>query len=105
MADFNDEELEKVLQATREIQAEQRRKSTPKPKPREGVCSLCGGVVTETFHHEATAPVEMIPIGPGSRNYFRWKSSGLYCKDCGVMFHHLPKPKPDPKPDSDPDPE
>jgi hypothetical protein len=71
----------------------------PPPPSRSGTCVVCKGEVTEKFEKVSNAP-HMI----GGNHGFAWQSSGLYCTDCGIVYHHLPKVKnneeatPDPVP-------
>ena len=60
-------------------------------KPREGKCRVCGGVVTETYSKQYDPRSGPMIYGPGSRNQYNWTSSGLYCQDCGLSYHKLPK--------------
>lgn len=63
--------------------------------PRVGKCGVCKGVVTETFSQERKPNSGPAIYGPGSIAQFYWKSSGLFCQDCGLSYHKLPKVKND----------
>jgi len=66
----------------------------PEKKPSRvvrGTCRTCGGVVVETFFDAYTRPIELIPIGPASKQYVVRLSGGLYCEECGVKYEFLPK--------------
>ena len=60
------------------------------PTPREGVCYVCKGKVTETFSKQFDPSTGPMIIGPGSYSQFRWVSSGLHCLNCGIKYAKLP---------------
>ncbi len=57
------------------------------PEPRAGYCRICTGLVTEKYSWENHKPIK---FGGPPNGY--WKSSGLSCIDCGIMYAKLPKP-------------
>ncbi len=63
---------------------------TKKPTPRVGMCKLCAGVITEEYIWINHTPIRY----GGPLNGF-YKSSGLSCQECGIMYAKLPKPDDD----------
>lgn len=62
-----------------------------KPKPRVGVCRLCGGKVTEEFVTKSSPITDLTPIG-GPPLPTWWESEGLHCTDCGICYAKVPPP-------------
>ena len=63
--------------------------------PRKGVCRVCTGLITEAFRKSCNVSDRDIIIGPGYGSQCSWKSSGLFCQDCGLSYHQLPRGKPE----------
>jgi hypothetical protein len=62
----------------------------PAPTPREGVCVVCKGKVTETYSKVYDPRTGPLIIGPGSRSQYHWQTSGLSCASCGIKYAKLP---------------
>ena len=50
-----------------------------------------GEIIREVSFQYLGDPMQMI-IGPGSRSQ-RTQITELYCQECGITYHHLPKSK------------
>lgn len=77
------DKVEDIEQQTRDKYSGKR----AKPIPRVGICRICLGKITETYHMVYREPMV---YGPGS-GFGHWQSSGLSCEDCGIMYARLPK--------------
>lgn len=83
------EELEKLARKVEKMARKSPRRGLEeireKSSPIKGSCKVCGGKIVEDF-----VPVyDPNPIIGGRCPTERI----LYCKDCGVIYHHLPEKK------------
>jgi len=84
-------EVEKIFKESAKRMKEAEEKRYAAPEPRKGTCKVCGGVVTEEYEQHTDVDVNLIPFGPTGRSYYYWRSTGLGCVDCGIMYKHLGK--------------
>lgn len=86
------EELDVALKRGQQRYAEYQKKRKECPyKPRQGVCVVCGAVVTETYSMQYDPNTG--PLRYGGTGQHKWTSSGLSCQDCGLVYKKLPKKK------------
>lgn len=53
-------------------------------------CVVCKEPLTVQEYHVFDPTTGPLIIGPGSRGQFS-KRTSIYCENCGLEYHHLPK--------------
>lgn len=78
-----DVKVNQTLKEKRE--AEERKRNSP-PESKTGTCKVCSGTVRGSYVQERTADWRSIPIGPASRDYYKWVFKGYHCEQCGLSY-------------------
>lgn len=84
------EKMKELLDKAREGRKQRDHDRYAKPKCETGTCVVCKGVVTEEYTQVADRDFMHIPIGPASRDCFRWRHDGCHCTKCGLKYEFLP---------------
>ncbi len=54
-------------------------------------CPVCKtGLIVAEIELVATESLMLIPIGPGSKNYYRRRVTSFHCSYCQVLFNYPP---------------